>query len=388
MKDTILIFSGGYLPGARFGGPVTSLKNFADAFCYKYNIKVITLDHDYKCKERYSGINNGWNQVGSADVLYLSNSECNYSNFKRIIKTEKPSFCYLSGTITSYFGFNEYVIEICNEIRVPVILVLRGDLCDDALNIKKVKKMVAIVLCRLKKAFEKVYFQSTFAEETTNLIKYFNINESRIFEAPNIPANIQITRIREKRKGEIKLIFISRIAFIKNLLDAIKSVNGTKSKVVFDIYGPLEDIKYWLECKETIRLAPQNVNINYKGALDLNVAKNIFQEYDAFLFETRSENYGHVIAESLLCGCPVILSKKTTPWDDLDKRAGFTAELGDINEFARLIDLIANMEGKVYSDLRKSTRSYALEKTKFNNIIEQYQKMFNIVTNSFNNVHK
>ena len=33
--------------------------------------------------------------------------------------------------------------------------------------------------------------------------------------------------------------------------------------------------------------------------------------YHFFVFPTLTENYGHVIAESLICNCPVILSKGT-----------------------------------------------------------------------------
>ena len=38
-----------------------------------------------------------------------------------------------------------------------------------------------------------------------------------------------------------------------------------------------------------------------------------FSEYDAFVFPTRGENFGHVIAESLSASCPVVCTDQT-PW--------------------------------------------------------------------------
>ena len=41
---------------------------------------------------------------------------------------------------------------------------------------------------------------------------------------------------------------------------------------------------------------------------------------------TKGENYCFCIEEALSCGCPVIFSKGTTPWDDIDYVAGYAVD--------------------------------------------------------------
>ena len=71
------------------------------------------------------------------------------------------------------------------------------------------------------------------------------------------------------------------------------------------------------------------------------------------MFPTINENYGHVIAESLANGRPVILSKGTTPWDDLDGKAGFVISLNKPNEFALTLDVISAMTQEKFEDFLK-----------------------------------
>ena len=378
-NNTILIFNRGYLPGKNLGGPVTSIQNFCDTFISEYSIKIVTWDHDFGSQERFPNISHGWNHVGNAEVLYLSDRECQYKRFREIIKSENPLFCYLSGTITSYFKFNDGVLKACRKEKIPIVLVPRGDICSNALRIKKIKKILAISFCRFFNVFKKIYFQTTLKEESDNLIKYFNICKTRIFEIPNIPALVEPNLSLKKRTKTVKLVFVSRITEKKNLLDAIRSVIKSKSTVIFDIYGPIENTEYWGKCVKLIETAPPNVQINYIGALDGKEAKCIFKKYDAFVFETRSENYGHVIIESMLCGCPVILSRGTTPWDDLDGNAGYLGDLGDIESFTNSIEAIASMEQDEYDELRKNTREYAIKKIDLQNLLEDYRRMFKTI---------
>lgn len=383
MSGTIIVFNKGYLPGTKFGGPVTSIQNFCNAFYRDYKVKIVSCNHDFRSKKFFPNILQGWNKVGNAEVMYLGDEQCTYRNFLAIIESENPIFCYLSGTITSYFRFNDGVIKACRERKVPVIIAPRGDICDNAIKIKKAKKIVAIWYCKLKKVYRDVFFQATISEETKNLKKYFNVNDGHIFEIPNIPTIIEPNLKKIKPKGKISLVFISRIARKKNLEDAIKSVNKAKAQVKFDIYGPIEDSKYWQKCQEYIKDAPPNVSIEYKGALDGNEAKVVFKDYDAFIFETLSENYGHVIVESLMCGSPVILTKRTTPWDDIDHRAGYIADIGRIDDFAQIIDNIANMNQAEYDKLRTQTWDYAVEKVDLQGLLKKYREMFLTVKMSF-----
>src|SRR5205807_5753274 len=91
--------------------------------------------------------------------------------------------------------------------------------------------------------------------------------------------------------------------------------------VEFDIYGPLEDVAYWSRCQSSLREIPPWVQIRYRGELAPSEVCRTFAGYDAFVFPTLGENFGHVIAESLSASCPVICSDRT-PWTSVLESGG------------------------------------------------------------------
>jgi len=105
------------------------------------------------------------------------------------------------------------------------------------------------------------------------------------------------------------------------------------------------------------------------------------QSYDAFLFPTINENFGHVIAESLANSRPVILSKGTTPWDDLHEKAGFVETLDDISAFIRRIEYYAELNEHQYGQVIENTKKYFMEKMGKNEAINGHLKMLHSITN-------
>jgi glycosyltransferase involved in cell wall biosynthesis len=99
---------------------------------------------------------------------------------------------------------------------------------------------------------------------------------------------------------------LSRIVKSKNLLFILQIIKKFKIKLIFDIYGPIEDLKYWKKCQNEFFSMPNNILINYKGIAYSNKVQSIFFKYDLFCFPSISENFGNVIYESLSSGTPVL----------------------------------------------------------------------------------
>ena len=171
-------------------------------------------------------------------------------------------------------------------------------------------------------------------------------------------------------------MFVSRIHEVKNILLAIQIVKSLKCKAVFDIYGPIESKDYWDLCLKEMEHLSENIQINYCGLLPMDEVGKTFQNYDAFLFPTINENYGHVIAEALANGCPTVLSKGTTPWDDLDGVAGYIVDLKNETEFKEKLEKLASLDEEEYSALRKSTIEYFKRKQDEEGAIVGHAQMF------------
>lgn len=373
MKKAIFVYIYGYLPGIKYGGPVTSIFNFTEHFGDEYDVYIVCSNHDHGEEEKYKNIKSGWNQVGKANVCYLPEKEYSESLFFKLMKDKSVQMVYLTGVFS--YKLNHAAISAARKLNIKTVIATRGEICKNILAMKSYKKLPYLVVMKTIGEFKDCYFQVTSDEEESQLQKYLGISKEKIIYLPNIHGKAMDIQRPQKEKGAARILFISRVHPKKNLLDAIKAASKVKGNLVFDIYGPIEDTEYWNDCQKEIQKAPRNVTINYKGKLDMDGARRSYYSYHAFLFPTLSENYGHVIVESMIADCPIIISKGTTPWDDADQKAGYVVKLHDIDDLSEAINKIIDMSSEEYEKLQDSLRKYRDEKLKLSTLLAEYKKM-------------
>jgi glycosyltransferase involved in cell wall biosynthesis len=140
---------------------------------------------------------------------------------------------------------------------------------------------------------------------------------------------------------DLKIIFLSRISREKNLDLALQMLMKVEACIVFDIYGPIEDASYWLKCQKMILELPPNITVRYCKIVPPSKILGTFSAYDLFLFPTGGEAYGNVIAESLIAGTQVLISKNT-PWRNLEVDSlGWDIDLNMIDSFVDIIEAVA-----------------------------------------------
>ena len=164
---------------------------------------------------------------------------------------------------------------------------------------------------------------------------------------------------------------------------AISAFSKLKLAGEFHIYGPIESREYWSQCERLIKKAPAHVTIKYCGKVKPEAVGEVYRKYDCFLFPTMNENYGHVIAEALANSCPVILSKGTTPWDDIDGRAGFVCDLKDMEKFTDALTEIAKMDSEQFEGFMENTYLYYQEKTADDDAVVGHRRMFREIIEGF-----
>lgn len=368
----ILIVTEGFFPGKKYGGPPVSTNNFC-SLMYNYECYIITRDHDLGEKTRYKNINSGWNNLENCKVLYLNDEEYGADAFERTVCEIKPDLIYLQSL------FQTCVLPcliLSKKYGIKVLLAPRGELCIGAFR-KKYKKIPYIFILRMMRLLKNVYFQSTSDEETKSIKKYLGATAEKTFYLTNIPSiPNQYFEYSEKKAGEAKLIFLSRIHPKKNLIQAIKCLKNVKGNVTLDIYGSIENDDYWQLCQNEIEILPNNVKVNYCGLVVHDKVHETFSSYDAFIFPTFSENYGHVIIEALVSGCPVIVSDKT-PWIDLeDAGAGYVCAVKDVVAFERAVQKVIDSHSNLCRD---NAKLYAKKCLDLNKIKDDYDHAINVI---------
>lgn len=358
----VLILNGQYLPGYKGGGPIRSIQNLVENLQNEFEFYILTSDRDFKMNEPYENIEfNKWTQRDNYKVFYMIPDKQNLKGFKEIINSVDYDVMYLNGYFSPIYTIRPLILRKLGKLKKkPVILSARGDFSKGHLKLKRLKKSTYIFLSKIIGLYRGLYWHATSDGEVQDIKDVFK--EAKILQAPNLSAkpNEQNGEELRKEKLDTKLVFLSRICEKKNLLYALEVLKNShiEGNVLFDIYGPIEDYKYWERCEVLIKELPSNIEVNYKGeVLPVNINSTLAQ-YHAFLFPTYGENYGHAIVEAFCAGCVPIISDQT-PWRDLEKQnVGYDIPLEDINKYIETLEHIHILNNKEYLEKRNNSINY------------------------------
>jgi glycosyltransferase involved in cell wall biosynthesis len=230
-------------------------------------------------------------------------------------------------------------------------------------------------------------FKSLKWQASSQLEKYdisqliaFNPSELDIIcVAPDISSHNASPINKKSRdiKKPLQICFLSRISKMKNLDFALQVLTQVDIPIVFNIYGPIEDEAYWNKCKNIIKNMPNSVDVIFHDRIDPVYVTEKLAQNDLFFLPTLGENFGHVIAESLLAGTPVLISDQT-PWRNLKNHGvGWDLPLNDPDSFRKAIVESANKSSEDYINWRSIVQKYGYDLSNDPKIENQNIDMFN-----------
>lgn len=376
-KKIILTFVGCYLPGFRGGGPIRTIANMVNLLGDEFDFNIVTGDRDIGDLKSYSSIKiNDWNSIDKAQVFYLRPGI--FSFIYLFINLINKSFdvLYLNSFFSIRFSFVPLLLLRIFNSKIPVILGPRGEFSNGALNIKSFKKLFFIAFIKFIGLHKNVIWHASTAYEACDIRRVMS-------ETVSIRTAVDLTIAEDNfdmpvRNSEFNLniIFISRISPMKNLLGALMLLQKVRQKICFHVYGPIEDKDYWLKCHDAAKLLPQNVVYSYLGALQPTMVAQTLAKYDLFLLPTFGENYGHVIAEALSVGLPVLISD-ATPWRDLVKNnVGWDVSINDLEKFVACIEECCGKSPGEYEKWRLDIRDWAKKNISNQNAVDENRLLF------------
>ena len=372
----ILIFIGGYLPGHKYGGPLTTVKNLTEALGDEYQFFIVCPDRDLGEEKPYSDIvYNEWNTVGKAKVWYI---KPNGFTFKMIRQTaEEFDLIYSCGFYDDY-AYKTLILNKFGKLHgKPVVIASMGVFSKGALAQKALKKKVFITVCKVLGLFKKIKWSVTSELEASDIRNIIG-NKAECIIAEDMPrTDVPGIAAEKKYNGTLKIAFPSRISPKKNLLGAIKSLAEIKKEIFFTIYGPKEDKDYWTVCEKELKKLPDNIHWNYAGDLPSQSVQEALQCNDVFLFPTFGENYGHVIFEALSVGCIPVISDQT-PWGIIaTEKAGYVLNLTeDMKAFTDKVNELCEMSARQRRTMAENAVRLAEEKVKKSKKETGYRNIF------------
>jgi glycosyltransferase involved in cell wall biosynthesis len=344
-KPRVLILADYFLPGFKAGGPIRSLANLVEHLGKEFEFRIITRDRDVGERSPYAETpRNRWQPAGKAEVLYLSPPRFLPGLLKSAIADWDCEAIYLNSFFSLVFATQTLILRKLGLLpRITVIVAPRGEFSPKALALKKHKKRAYLNFSTSLRLYHNVLWQASSSYEEEDIRRHFP--NARVMIVPNIVNdNPNRVALPSKRPGKLRLVYISRISRKKNLAFALRSLARLPGDIEFGIYGPLEDLSYWRECERLIATLPENVRVHYGGSLRPDQVRQTLAQHHFFFLPTLGENFGHVIAESLLVGCPVLVSDQT-PWRDLEgSHAGWDLSLDHPNSFERALASAVEMD--------------------------------------------
>ncbi len=350
-RPIILTFAHYYLPGFKSGGPVRTIANMVEALGDEFEFRIVTADRDLLDVVPYLGIpSDVWTCVGKASVFYVSPERRSLLAWVRLIRETQHDVLYLNSLFDPHYTVLPMILEkLLGSPKKLVVIAPRGELSPGALRLERWKKEPFLTIAKIVGLYRNVLWHASTEDEAQLIRRQFS-GTARIATARNLPpisAQQQAWDRVVHPSGPLRIVFLARISRMKNLDYALMVLAKTRIPIHFDIWGTREDPAYWKQCQEQIQALPENIVAHYRGVADHSEVNKILAGYDLFFFPTLGENYGHVIAEALSAGTPVLLSDQT-PWRnlhnegvgwDLPLENGETAFLNAIEEASHKVGL-------------------------------------------------
>lgn len=383
----ILILADYYLPGYKGGGPVRTLSTVVHQLGDEFDFKVVTLDRDLGDTEPYPELTAGSLQrLDKLEVLYISPRSITLRSLRSVFRNTKYDVLYLNSFFSPNFTIKPLLLRRLRLIpQKPVLVAPRGEFSAGALKLKQLKKLAYLMLAKATGLYNGVVWQASSRYEEKAIRRWFGARVP-IKIAPDLAAPLceQEPRRREKVAGRLKAAFLSRVSRMKNLDGALEMLGGVRGEVRLDIYGPIEDRKYWEKCQRLIDKLPQNVHVKYGGEVAPDEVINVLSKYDLFFLPTLGENFGHVVLEALLAGCPVLISDQT-PWRNLqDRGVGWDLPLNRPGEFQSVLQRFVEMDNDVHQTHSKHARAFGVSQARDQTLVEKSRDLFNFALQRVN----
>ncbi len=379
-RPVILITSDYYLPGFKAGGPVQALANMVSRLGDQWEFKIVTRDRDLGDEAVYSGVPVGcWSKHGKADIAYCSPTNRLWRLLQLMRETEFD-LLYLNSCFSPVFTVVLLLFRKLGLIASrPVIVAPRGEFSAGAIHIKRLKKVGYLFVAKVLGLYRDVIWQVSTELEKYDVHHHWG-DKAHVVIAhdclPIIEDSEMLFPLRQKRKGKVDIVFLSRISRKKNLDGALTVLLGLQGEVGLSIYGPKEDPEYWHECQSIINDLPSHVRVEYGGPVVHEEILPVLARHHLLFLPTRGENFGFVIVEALLAGCPILISDQT-PWRDLqEKGVGWDLPLAEPERFREALQACIDMDQDTFSAMAKNAREYGIRLLRDDPSVEETIQVF------------
>lgn len=364
----ILVFCDFYLPSVKSGGGMWTVANLVERFCDRYEFYIITRNYDSPGDTRpFDSVRtNEWNNVFNANVYYADATELNPKRIAELFNEVSPDCVFMNSVFSTPVVKYLFARRAGLVADTPSIIAPCGELSVGALRSKRFKKKIYLSLAKLRGLYDGLTWKATTELEVTEIRDVFG-KDLKPWIAPDLtPRSIlpdfDISQKPEKKPGQVKLVFLSRIVPKKNLKYLLELLAKCDHGAIdLSIVGPQEDETYWRECKGLIDRLPANITVEVVGTVTYARGLELMRDSHFFVLPTLNENFGYVFVESMAAGTPIIISDQTVWGSVAEKNAGYAIPLDDTERWLSTMRKCVEMSNIEYVSMAASAREVAID---------------------------
>ncbi|MBI1304826.1 MAG: glycosyltransferase [Phycisphaera sp.] len=364
-RPVVLCFLDYYLPGFRAGGPTRTIANLVDTLGDEIDFRIVTRDRDCGDQKPYEGVRiDGWNTVGKAKVFYASPAKLSMRGLREVIRGTPHDAVYLNSFMSPRMTSIPLMLRRLKQVpNRPWIIAPRGELAMSALTQKAAKKRAYLAAAKMSGLYEGLVWQASAPHEAADIRRVMGARAADIVVAPDLPrpardADFGRVDLSAGADRPLKLVFLGRIAPVKNLDFLLEVLSTVRRDVELTIYGLRDVPEYWSRCESLMSALPANVRASYAGGVAPESVLEAFAGHDLFVFPSRGENFGHVVLESLTAGTPVLVSDQT-PWRQEGDGALEVLPLGDKTLWRDAIERWATLDRGEWQSRHENALEFA-----------------------------
>lgn len=258
--------------------------------------------------------------------------------------TDYPDILHFHGV---WMPENFYIAQFGLRHHIPYVINPRGDTEVTRINYNKFKKIKKHIVWRLygKKVVDNAACIITTSEQERDSIRILG-SKVPIAIIPNgIELDVFPKEVVHNHGKKKVLLFLSRVNPIKGieyLIDAWNKLPKTlRSDWELHIAGNSDPEEYITILEERVVSLGLKDSIKFVGPITGEAKIRMYQDSNLFILPTLNENFGNVVAEAMMCECPVITTKNA-PWSCLDEyKCGWWIDLSVDNLVYSLIEAMS-----------------------------------------------
>lgn len=271
--------------------------------------------------------------------------------------------------------------------RIPYIVSIHGMLDGWSMAQKPLKKRTFLTLGGRRFLYEAARVHFTAEEERRQALAWIPAARRR---AVVVPLTVDLSQFdqlpgpdtaRAKFKaldsGEPTVLFLSRLhpkKGVELLLDAATQLHAAGARFQLVVAGPADDAAYVAALQRQAAVGGLGDRVHFPGMVRGVEKLSLYQAADVFVLPTHQENFGLVLVEAMACETPVVTTRGTDIWRELEAGGAVIVD--------RSAPSIAAAIGEILGD-RKTARHRAQRGRAFvyqwldrRRVMEQYEQLY------------